>query len=181
MRRRSQLPVCLTCGFNSCGYVYIIFFNCSYTPHGEALWPKKEFPSPAHPHRGYVLYMFSVFIFDLMCVSQNCRRQSLYLCIVSIYLCICVSGWNCIVSGQKFITEVPSQTIQPSLRMKTTLEPNPLMIRLLPILLPILWMAEEGGPINLTSLLASNSSANFAFSDKNPYPGWMAWDLVKVS
>ena len=44
------------------------------------------------------------------------------------------------------------------------------MIFLLSLLLPIAVMAEGGGPMNLTPFL-THSSANLAFSDKNPKPG----------
>ena len=38
---------------------------------------------------------------------------------------------------------------------------------------PIEIMAEAGGPIKVIPFLA-NSSENFAFSDRKPYPGWTA-------
>lgn len=47
------------------------------------------------------------------------------------------------------------------------------IIFLLSLLLPIETIADGGGPINLTPLL-THYSANFAFSDKNPKPGWRA-------
>lgn len=49
------------------------------------------------------------------------------------------------------------------------------------LLLPILIIADPGGPINLTPLLL-HSSANPAFSDRNPKPGWRAshWDYWAI-
>lgn len=40
-------------------------------------------------------------------------------------------------------------------------------------MLPIEVIADGGGPINLTPFWTHNS-ANLAFSDKNPKPGWRA-------
>lgn len=41
------------------------------------------------------------------------------------------------------------------------------------LLIPISLMAEAGGPIKMTPSLP-HSSANSVFSDRNPYPGWIA-------
>jgi hypothetical protein len=58
---------------------------------------------------GHLFYICSLcLIFDLIRVRQNCRRQSRY-----IHLSICLSIWlvsHGMVSGQKFVQEVPSQT-----------------------------------------------------------------------
>ena len=42
---------------------------------------------------------------------------------------------------------------------------------------PILWMASADGPTNVR-FAASTASTNSGFSDKKPYPGWMASALV---
>ena len=41
------------------------------------------------------------------------------------------------------------------------------------LFIPISIIAEEGGPMKTISSF-SHKSANSGFSDKNPYPGWMA-------
>ena len=45
------------------------------------------------------------------------------------------------------------------------------------LLMPISLMANDGGPTKMTPSL-SHKSANSVFSDKNPYPGWIAcWQM----
>jgi hypothetical protein len=53
----------------------------------------------------YLCFLFSVsHIWSYLCSSELPKAVPLYL---SIYLSICVFGWNRMVSGQKFVTEVP--------------------------------------------------------------------------
>ena len=57
-----------------------------------------------------------------------------------------------------------------SLLPGTTGTPASIMVRLASDLLPILWIRSADGPINRI-LHFSHSSANLAFSDRNPKPG----------
>lgn len=41
------------------------------------------------------------------------------------------------------------------------------------LFIPISLMAEDGGPTNITFRLR-HSSANSGFSERKPYPGWIA-------
>ena len=48
------------------------------------------------------------------------------------------------------------------------------LTRALHLFIPIFSMAEAGGPMNSTPVLL-HSSENCLFSDRKPYPGWIAY------
>ena len=68
----------------------------------------------------------------------------------------------------------PSSTVNTgSLLPGITGTPASIMVFLASDLFPIRWITSAGGPMNRIWHF-SHSSANLAFSDKNPKPGWMA-------